>query len=143
MKKITQKYKATLGFTLIEVMIVVAIVAILAAVAFANYSSNILRANRSDARETLTRLADQEERFFLANRMYSDNLMQINAINNSTEGNYNITYVVNMASGVACVNNQCYTLTANTDCASMTIDNLGRKSAINADGAINTTCWNR
>jgi type IV pilus assembly protein PilE len=59
------------GFTLIEVMITVVIVAILATVAFPSYSNYIVRANRSAAQALMLDLANQEHQYFAANRAYA------------------------------------------------------------------------
>lgn len=59
------------GFTLIEVMITVVIVAILATVAFPSYRTYIVRANRSAAQALMLDLANQEHQFFAANRAYA------------------------------------------------------------------------
>lgn len=59
------------GFTLIEVMITVVIVAILATVAFPSYQTYIVRANRSAAQALMLDLANQEHQYFAANRSYA------------------------------------------------------------------------
>lgn len=55
------------GFTLIELMIVVAIVAILAAVAMPSYTSYIAKGRRADARVQLMQAAQFMQRFYTAN----------------------------------------------------------------------------
>lgn len=60
------------GFTLIEMMIVVAIMAILAAVAIPSYSSYVMRGRLTDAHAKLGDLRGQMERYFLDNRTYQD-----------------------------------------------------------------------
>lgn len=58
------------GFTLIELMIVVAIVAILATIAYPNYTSYIRRGKIIDAIATLSQYRVQQEQFFQDNRHY-------------------------------------------------------------------------
>lgn len=58
------------GFTLIEVMIVVAIVGILAAVAYPSYQESIRRSARADAQSDMMELAQISERFFTTNNRY-------------------------------------------------------------------------
>jgi type IV pilus assembly protein PilE len=58
------------GFTLIELMITVAIIGILAAVALPSYKQYIIRANRSAAQAQMMDIANREQQFLLANRTY-------------------------------------------------------------------------
>ncbi len=62
--------RAAQGFTLIEVMIVVAIVAILAAVALPNYSDYVKRGKIIEATSGLSDMRTRYEQFFLDNRTY-------------------------------------------------------------------------
>ena len=58
------------GFTLIEMMVVVAIVAILASIALPSYTSYVNRARRADARTQLLQVAQFMQRFYTANDTY-------------------------------------------------------------------------
>lgn len=62
--------KSHLGFTLIELMITVAIIGILAAIAYPSYTQYVLRANRSEAKAILTETAQFMERHFTTNGTY-------------------------------------------------------------------------
>lgn len=58
------------GFTLIELMITVAVIGILAAVAFPSYTQYVIRANRSAAQAQMMDIANRQQQFLLANRAY-------------------------------------------------------------------------
>ena len=64
--------KANYGFTLIELMIVVAIVAILAAVAYPSYIDSIRKARRADAMDGLLDLQNQQEKWRANNTTFND-----------------------------------------------------------------------
>lgn len=58
------------GFTLIELMIVVAIVAILAAIAYPAYTESIRKGRRAEARTALAELLQQQERYMTQRNCY-------------------------------------------------------------------------
>jgi type IV pilus assembly protein PilE len=62
------------GFTLVELVIVMAIVAILAAVAFPAYQEQVRKSNRAAAQSEMMDIANRQQQFFLANRSYADSL---------------------------------------------------------------------
>jgi type IV pilus assembly protein PilE len=59
------------GFTLIELMIVVAIIAILAGIALPNYNDYVLKGKLAEASSQLTTLQNRMEQYYQDNRMYS------------------------------------------------------------------------
>jgi type IV pilus assembly protein PilE len=64
------KKQKTLGFTLIELMIVVAIIAILAAIAYPSYQDSVRKTKRADGKAAIVELANFMERFFTENNTY-------------------------------------------------------------------------
>ena len=60
------------GFTLIELMITIVIVAILASIAIPSYRQSVIRTNRRAAQATMMEIATREHQFFAANREFAD-----------------------------------------------------------------------
>jgi len=64
--------RAARGFTLIELMIAVVIVAILAAVAWPSYQAYVQRGKRSEAQQLMLSIVNREQQFLLDARQYTD-----------------------------------------------------------------------
>lgn len=60
------------GFSLIELMVAVAVVGILAAIAIPSYGAYVVRANRTAAQAQMMDIANREQEYFTANRSYAD-----------------------------------------------------------------------
>ena len=136
-----QLRKNALGITLIELMIVVVIVSILAAIAYPNYQEFTARAKRSEARAALLRLATNQERFYLNNNTFTTDLTQIGFSNSpfTTETGYYIVAVTSATSSnfSATATYQHGGSEANR-CLTFSIDGRGQKTS-----APDTNCWTR
>jgi type IV pilus assembly protein PilE len=131
------------GFTLVELMISVAIIAFLGALAFPSYTKHVKKSRRTDAYAGLQQAAATQERWFAINRTYSNNVDPFGnrAALPSPEGYYTIS---NVANGMT------YTLTAtpvstmsqasDTDCTSLSITHNGRKTSVGGR-ALDQDCW--
>ena len=95
--------KKSSGFTLIELMITVAIVGILAAIALPAYNQYIARGKRAEARVAILQAEGWMERFFTENNTYTNNLAnndntvfraRYTSIPNSVPANYSFTLTV-------------------------------------------------
>lgn len=67
------------GFTLIELMITVAIVAILAAIGYPSYTSHVKKSNRRAAQAQMLDIANRQQQFLLANRAYASKTQLTNS----------------------------------------------------------------
>lgn len=134
------------GFTLIELMIVVAIVGILAAIAYPSYKEHVIKTRRSDGKAALSQAATMEERYFTENNTYTTDATKIGG-STSGEGYYTITATIPNTAGCTVKGKYyCYTLTAqptgaqtdDTKCASLTLKHDGSKGAT---GTTPSVCW--
>jgi type IV pilus assembly protein PilE len=70
--KLIDRAKASRGFTLIELMIVIVIIGILAAVAIPAYDDYVKKARRSQAQQLLLEIANRQEMYLLDARAYTN-----------------------------------------------------------------------
>ncbi|NEX60288.1 type IV pilin protein [Noviherbaspirillum galbum] len=62
------------GFTLIELMVTVAIVGVLAAIAYPSYTSHFVKSNRAQAQAVLMEIAQKESTYVVDTRTYTNSL---------------------------------------------------------------------
>lgn len=84
----------TSGFTLIELMITVAIVGILAAIAYPSYTAQVQKSRRADAQIALMEIAQRQESYFLRNNRYGS-LSEIGYSATSPDGYYTLAVTLN------------------------------------------------
>jgi len=126
------------GFTLIEVMITVAIVGILAAIAYPSYASYIRKGKRATAQAALMDLASKEQTYLLDRRVYTTVLADIGFVM-PTE--IQSAYTITVACSPADCSSGGFTATATpagsqavSSEQAITIDNTGAKTPANTSG---------
>ena len=130
------------GFSLVELMIVVAIVAIIATFALPSYRQHVIRSNRTDATSALLRVAANQEKFYIQNNRYAS----YDELGSPTTENGWYTLAVSEADATT------FTATAtaasgsgqddDADCKVFSINAEGQKLASDQDDGDSTDlCW--
>ena len=130
------KYKKS-GFTLIEILITVVIIAILTGIAIPSYQNYILKSRRADGKTAILAAQLAEEKWRTSNITYTSTMTDLVMPTTSVDGYYTVAISGNTATA--------YLITAtpvvggqqaaDADCASMAIDQDGTKTATTAK------CW--
>jgi type IV pilus assembly protein PilE len=145
------------GFTLVELLIVVVIMAILASLSVSGYRQYVRRANRVDATSALLHLSAAQERFYLQNDRYATTADELSApppgglgTAGTEHGLYDLAVVPADAGATA---GYSATATASSvgsqrdddDCHVFSIDQSGRRGARDSgdteSAAIIARCW--
>lgn len=155
----------TRGFTLIELMIVVSLIAVISAFAFPAYVDYMKETRRSDGIVHLTSAANFQERQMTRTGGYTTTVSELGG-NESESGYYDLTVATNgsAAAGVntpapagvtainlKCTQPRCFVMAVtaqsaqlvDTDCSHLVIDQVGRKRSYDSTGTLNNPdiCW--
>lgn len=118
------------GFTLIEIMIVVLIIAVLAGIAMTSYASAMVKTRRGQAKACMQEQAQFLERFYTVNMKYNKSLANADIVVPACESTVTPFYTVSSVVG-----GTTYTLTAapttkqkDTECGTLTLTHTGAKT---------------
>jgi len=135
--------KKALGFTLLELMIVVVIIAVLAGLALTGYGKQVRKSKRAEAKQQLSDLALRQEKYRANNTTYAtcDQLMAPStcAGYNTLYKNYTVAVTANSATG--------FTITATPKTTDQAKDACGTLQVQMANGALSKSptnppdCW--
>lgn len=140
------------GFTLIELMVTVAIIGILAAVAYPSYTQYIVRANRSAAQSFMFSVNNKQEQYMLDARSYAGGSTALTDLGMTVPADVSSRYTISVTCTMPTAVGNCtalagaptYLITGtpigtqlanDTKCAALTLSNLGAKTPT-ASG-----CW--
>ena len=133
------------GFTLIELMIAVAIVAILAAVAYPSYLKQIARSKRGAAQGFMMEVVAAEQRYLLDARQYTATLGNgglAMTIPTTVSGGYNVTLAAPTATTFTATATPVGGQASNdTHCGTLSVNQIGTQTASGSGGV--TACWQR
>ena len=140
------------GVTLIELMVVVAIIAIISAFAYPSYQRYVVKAKRTVAQNTLLQIADRQQQFFMDNKRFTADLTDLGFPadphvvdddgNSTVAGDSQAVYSLSLSNVTATT----WTITAaplhgqltrDTYCGSLTITQAGTKGKTGASDK----CW--
>ncbi|OCR21933.1 pilus assembly protein [Pseudomonas syringae] len=125
------------GFTLIELMIVVAIVGILAAIAYPSYTEYVRRTHRAEIASLLSEQTQSLERFYSKNGSYTD----ATGVNTGNDY-YTIAKTLNAQDFTLAATGK--GMMANDKCGVFTITNTGARTNPGAtNGTTSKDCWSR
>jgi type IV pilus assembly protein PilE len=128
------------GVTLIELMVVVAIVALLATIAIPSYRSFLMRSHRAEAKSALLNLAAAQEKFYLQNNTYTEELADpppdgLGLTATTVNGHYTVAITDGDVDSFAATATATGGQAQDSHCATFTINQTGARSATNTD------CW--
>jgi type IV pilus assembly protein PilE len=136
--------RGSAGFTLVELMIVVGIVAILAALAISGYGYAMVKSRRSAAEGCLQESAQFMERFYTTNLAYDKDTDDEDVPDPKCSQDVTPYYTVAFAAGEP--TSTTYILQAvptdrqkDSRCGTLSIDNTGKKDATGTGGV--AACW--
>jgi type IV pilus assembly protein PilE len=137
------------GFTMIEMMIALVVVAVLAAIAYPNFRQSIINGRRADGATALTDLANRMERYYAQNNTFATATIatgtaatDVLAAAASGQGFYTLSITAQAQHTFTIRATRAGAQTADTKCGDFTLTSAGVKGLVNnATGFTVARCW--
>lgn len=131
-----------LGFSLVELMIVIVIIGILAAIAMPSYQNYLIKANRSQAKIGLMDIAARLENYYTQNNTYvGATLSNIGGQTASSDGNYTFSLPAPSATAYTIQAIPQNAQTSDTLCGTLSLNQAGTESATGSSTNPTQDCW--
>ncbi len=127
-----------MGFTLIELMIVVLIIAVIGFIALPSYRDYVLRSSRAEGKAALMTIASKQEQYYLDNKTYTATIADLNVPTTTESGKYTMVIIAADATSYSLEAQPAGGQVDDTDCADLTLDSNGTKGA---SGPLGADCW--
>lgn len=132
------------GFTLVELLVVVTVLAVIATIAVNSYRDYVLRSGRAEARAALADLAKLEEQYFANQQAYTGSMSTLDYSATTPGGLYQLQLATSTTSNYSIQATAISTQLEDNTCRTFTLTGLGERSATDSGGSDTTqTCWDR
>jgi type IV pilus assembly protein PilE len=153
-----EKLRNARGFSLIELMIALVIVAIIAAIALPNYKDSVVKSRRTEAKAALLDLQNRMERFFIDHNSYANACItgvgtctaanSVLSSANTENGHYRLSITSDATTYTLKADPQGGQASSDTKCRALTLTNAGIKGIAAITNVTGTTptgtaadCW--
>jgi type IV pilus assembly protein PilE len=128
------------GFSLVELLVVVAILGIVTSIAYPSYVDNVVKSNRSEALREVLRIANLQEQYYVDSRKYTALMTDLGLSADpfiTESGYYSIDATVSDATFVVTASALGTQATRDSACTTLQINEVGQKTATSTD------CWGK
>jgi type IV pilus assembly protein PilE len=127
------------GFSMIELMIVVVIISILAAIAIPSYRQYVMKGHRSEATRALQDIASRQENYYFSNNAYTSNLADLGASSSIAGAYFTVAIPSASSSDYEITATAQGTQTQDQGCTAFTLHRSGAKESTGTATA--DVCW--
>jgi type IV pilus assembly protein PilE len=142
-KATTRAWNDLAGFTLLEMVIVVAIVGLLMSLAIPAYQEFMRKSRRAEAKEVIYEAAQRLQQYYTQNDAYTTNATTLQMSTSSTNGYYTMTIAAGNTGSITTsyliTAAPAGTQTADTDCGSFMLNSLGQRTV--SGSQTTPPCW--